>query len=157
LDFHTADDEPAHPDKAPVVDADFDIQAWAESWPKPTLSSKHGALFLRTRVQTRIALLQVALAARAYQIEHKMPPASLQVLVPTYLAAVPSDPFKLDAPLQLKSDAGGLRIYSVGPDGMDDSGQDIQNVDEKGQPTQSKTVTEQSRGDMLAPATLLKP
>jgi hypothetical protein len=145
------------PNDLPVLGADFDAYAWAETMQKVMRPNKYGALFNRTRAQTSIALTQAALAARAYQIEHKTPPASLQVLAPEYLAAVPNDPFELDAPLHLKREADGVQIYSVGPDGLDDGGQDIQNIGEDGKLVQSKTVTQQSRGDMLAPAALLKP
>ena len=157
LDFELDDNEPAPDGKLPIVDANFDAQAWAESLQESARSFKHTTLFLCARVQAKIALLQVALAARAYQIEKKTPPASLQVLVPEYLPSLPDDPFEVGAPLQFKNDGAGLRIYSIGPDGMDDGGQPIQNVGDDGQPTASKNVIMASQGDVLAPPELLKP
>lgn len=146
LDFQLDDDEPEPDDEPPIVDANFDAQAWAESQQTFARSSKHTALFLRTRVQAKIALLQAALAVRAYQIEKKAPPASLQVLVPEYLASLPDDPFEVGA-LQLKSDGAGVRIYSVGPDGLDDGGIAIE----------GKRPELDSSGDIPAPPELLKP
>jgi hypothetical protein len=45
-------------------------------------------------------------------------PATLQELVPTYLPAVPADPFAPDQPLKYAND----HMWSVGPDGKDNGG-----------------------------------
>ena len=63
----------------------------------------------------------VALATEQFRLEHRRWPESLDQLVPSYLSAVPHDPF-LPAPLKLRKFSDGLFIYSVGYDGHDDGG-----------------------------------
>ena len=62
------------------------------------------------------------LAFRLYVIDHGQYPASLDALVPTYLAALPVDPFAADGrPFGYFIAADGKRpiLYSVGTDGID--------------------------------------
>jgi hypothetical protein len=49
-------------------------------------------------------------------------PEALTELVPTYLAAVPADPFDLE-PLRYRRPDDGVVIYSVGPDSLDSGGE----------------------------------
>ena len=73
------------------------------------------------RDQAYLRLLAATLALRAYRLDHPdapTPPA-LDALVPAYLNAVPADPFGW-GPLKFRANAG--RVYSVGPDGLDDDG-----------------------------------
>ncbi len=67
-------------------------------------------------------LLTTTLALRAYFLEHHRYPSSLQELVPTYLPALPGDPFALSGPVHYRSDGRSYLLYSVGPDGKDDGG-----------------------------------
>ena len=67
----------------------------------------------------------VALAIRLYRADHgDQWPATLEELVPRYIAAVPVDPFSpTAATLRYKRDAaGGPILYSVSEDGVDNSG-----------------------------------
>lgn len=66
-------------------------------------------------------LLIVELALHAYALEHGSPPQQLNELVPGYLPSLPVDPYDA-APLRylLKDDVPV--VYSIGPDGDDDSG-----------------------------------
>lgn len=91
-------------------------------------------------IEARLRVALTALAAQAYWVERGNPPTSLEVLVPDYLPEMPRDPFA-DAPLRLNytppvsrahpaaprepAGDGVLMIYSVGPDGDDDGGEDI--------------------------------
>lgn len=59
------------------------------------------------------------LALRRFELQHGRLPATLDELVPTYLAAPPIDPFS-DAPLRW--DASRKILYSVGPNLTDDGG-----------------------------------
>lgn len=64
----------------------------------------------------------VVIAIRCYQLDHDGAlPISLDALVPRYLGEVPIDPFS-DAPLIFKHTPDGYTLYSVGPDGVDNSG-----------------------------------
>jgi hypothetical protein len=65
--------------------------------------------------------MTVALAAEHYRQTHKHWPDSLNQLCPQFLSAVPLDPFD-GAPLRYRRVEDGVVIYSVGNDGIDDSG-----------------------------------
>ena len=70
------------------------------------------------------ALLRTAatgLGAERFRLEEGRWPDSLEELVPTYIVAVPRDPF-VPAPIKLRKLPDGLFIYSVGYDGRDDGG-----------------------------------
>lgn len=62
-----------------------------------------------------------ALAAERYRQAKKVWPETLAQLCPTYLAAVPLDPFD-GKPLRYRRLEEGLIIYSVGIDGIDNGG-----------------------------------
>ena len=87
---------------------------------KPTLYK------LSVREMSAIAYGRAATAALAverYRLEHGQLPASLGVMVPDYLEAVPLDPFDGE-PLRYKVLADGYVVYSVGKDLVDDGGED---------------------------------
>ena len=68
----------------------------------------------------------LAIAAASYRSGEGKFPARAEDLVPKYLLQVPLDPFT-GQPLKLKPTADGVVVYSVGPDGADDSGQPLNN------------------------------
>jgi len=72
----------------------------------------------------RVRTLLTALAGHSYRLNEGSLPARLDLLVPDYLDALPRDPFA-DAPLRSVTKQGHLVIYSVGPDGADDGGEDV--------------------------------
>jgi hypothetical protein len=76
-------------------------------------------IFHRNKAELRSAV--AALAAERYRLAEGHWPESLDVLVPLYLAGVPTDPFD-GQPLRLKQLPEGLVIYSVGVDRTDDGG-----------------------------------
>jgi hypothetical protein len=64
---------------------------------------------------------RVALAVEVFRRTAGHPPATLNELVPTFLAQIPADPFT-GSPLKYVSDAAGYRVYSVSINGKDDGG-----------------------------------
>ena len=70
-------------------------------------------------------LAAIDLAMRLYQADHAGNlPAALNDLVPGYLPSLPSDPFdRSGRPIRLKLNSPA-RIYSIGPDGKDNGGDD---------------------------------
>lgn len=74
---------------------------------------------------TNLALCRTSIAALAIERFRRanagQAPASLDELVPTYLAAVPMDPFD-GKPLKYKLDADSYVVYSVDRDRADDGG-----------------------------------
>ena len=75
-------------------------------------------------------LARTAVAIERFRLAHGRPPGTLGELVPELLRAVPNDPFD-GAPLRWVSTADGYRVYSVGPDGIDQGG----DVEESGTPS----------------------
>ena len=100
------------------------------------------AVFKDVQNRTQNALLETALAVKAYQLEHGQYPTSLTALVPGFLKAIPDDPFALSGPLKYARKGKGYVLYSVGPDGKDNGGMPIS-------PT-GEGVTAQSTGDIVA-------
>ncbi len=74
----------------------------------------------RSHAQLRCAI--VAVAAERYRRQHGRWPESVEVLVAAgLLKEVPADPYD-GAPLRFRRLDDGLVIYTLGPDGRDDSG-----------------------------------
>ena len=104
---------------------------------------------------TQNALLSVALALRAYKIDHGAYPPTLAALAPGYLQAVPADPFALSGPLLYKPLGTRYVLYSVGPDGKDDGGKAIFDRTIPAPTTaegrdRRRLVQENSQGDIVA-------
>jgi hypothetical protein len=106
-----------------------------------------------TDSRTQNALFCVALALRAYRLEHGVYPATLEELVPAYLPDIPADPFALSGPLHYQRTKSSDILYSVGPDGKDDSGRPILHTATSvgSQAERSRhIVLETSKGDIVA-------
>jgi hypothetical protein len=114
-----------------------------ESFFKMNKSSINSTQFIVAKSQAQNGLLTVALALRAYKLEHGSYPTSLPQLVPNYLGQVPTDPFSLKKPLLYKLKDDTFVIYSIGPDGVDDSGSPVDDG-------KSKNVQAESKGDIVA-------
>jgi hypothetical protein len=83
-----------------------------------------GTAKLMLSVPRKLAWLRsaiAALAAERYRRAHGDWPGSLEALAPTYLPAVPADPWD-GRPLRYKRLPDGVVIYSVGTDGADNGG-----------------------------------
>ncbi len=81
--------------------------------------SKMGEAFRREHAYLRCMI--VALAAERYRREKKVWPDNIDQLCPQFLAAVPLDPYD-GKPLRYRRVKGGVVIYSVGHDVVDDGG-----------------------------------
>ncbi len=81
--------------------------------------------------KTRVAegdLATLKAAARLYILDTDNPPATLNDLVPDYLPELPDDPFAAaGTSYKRATDATNMYIYSIGPNGTDNthSGDDI--------------------------------
>lgn len=82
----------------------------------------HVAEHLDRELAKRMALKLTLAAQRYYRLNGDWP-GKLEELVPSFLIELPADPFgKAGETLQLKSDADGLIIYSLGINEFDDGG-----------------------------------
>jgi len=80
----------------------------------------------------QVPAIQTLIAIKAYKNDTGNYPASLNDLVPNYLASLPKDPFDGKP---LKYSALKKIIYSVGPDGQDSGGSSGDNLREMPDPT----------------------
>lgn len=85
-------------------------------------------IYGRGRLEARRELVLAAIAAERYRLAHGEYPANWESLTPEFLASVPSDPID-GQPLRLVEEQGGLMLYSIGADGVDDGGQDPREMD----------------------------
>jgi hypothetical protein len=85
--------------------------------------SFHRARLLHYRLLSRRQLAATALAIRLHELDHGHRPVTLDELVPDYLPAVPVDPMSSNGVIQYLPDAEHPRLYSIGPDGIDDGGE----------------------------------
>jgi hypothetical protein len=76
----------------------------------------------QAKSQARHRAAEVLLAATRARLEAGTRPESAESLVPTWLVALPADPFRAEGPLTVKTGPDGWLVYSVGPDGEDDGG-----------------------------------
>ena len=78
--------------------------------------------FTVARGTLMVRFAEVRLALQAYRMNRGSYPASLDSLVPSYLSAVPLDPFTAGNPLRYRKSGFSYLLYSVGPDGVDNGG-----------------------------------
>jgi hypothetical protein len=71
--------------------------------------------------QAQLRCMIAMLAVERYRLEKRRVPATLDELVPRFLAAVSLDPFD-GKPLHYCVTDEGVIVYSVGPDGQDNGG-----------------------------------
>ena len=74
-----------------------------------------------TRSEAYLRLFLCGMAVRCFYLEHGSYPMNLADLTPTYLDAVPLDPFS-GKPVHYRKTSQNFLLYSVGPDGIDDGG-----------------------------------
>ena len=75
----------------------------------------------QARHRTSLHLAILALAGERFRLDHGRWPESPAELIPSYLSAVPYDPYS-NGPMRWKRDGTGLVVYSVGRNGTDDGG-----------------------------------
>lgn len=97
-------------------------------------------------------LLLIALALRAYRLEHGRYPVTLAELAPVYVKKIPADPFALQGVFGYRIAGNTFVLYSVGPDGKDNGGVPI-NDPKWATPASPKgryRVMIESQGDIVA-------
>jgi len=102
--------------------------------------------------ETQNGLLLVMLALRAFRLEHGRYPAALTELAPAYLKKLPDDPFAAQGTFKYILNGNTYTLYSVGPDGKDDSGKAIDDIRQanSGNPNARYFVNPNSIGDVVA-------
>jgi hypothetical protein len=99
--------------------------AWGRVWVGRVLSltsySVSNTLRMRDEMLTRGQLLRLASLIHVYRAEHGGYPATLKDLTPKYLATLPVDLYHGKA-FRYRIEGAGYVLYSVGPDGVDDLG-----------------------------------
>lgn len=71
---------------------------------------------------SRARAIQVSLAIERYRLDTGALPETLDALLPTFLTAIPMDPFTGEPLRYAKRKDGGYTVYGVGSDGNDDGG-----------------------------------
>ncbi len=101
----------------------------------------------RSLVQNRLLMLEFAL--RVYWLEHGAYPKELEDLVPRYLSALPKDPFRPDKTFCYLRMEHWHKLYSVGPDRIDQLGTPIaRKADDR--PDRAVVTKMDSVGDIVA-------
>lgn len=77
---------------------------------------------IEARHMTSNNMLLLRLALRAYITEHGAAPATLAALVPDTLKSIPTDIYNDGKPLFYKPQGKTYKLWSVGPDGIDNGG-----------------------------------
>ena len=86
----------------------------------------------QARADTQCIISMAMLALRAYKLCHQQYPATLQKLVPNYLRKVPIDPFDGMTSLRYRLDGEKYRLWSIGPDGINNNGRPVENKNQTG-------------------------
>ncbi len=95
---------------------------WATSQTVPAL---WGAVDVEDRWSMEWQLTELAFALAAYHADHRTYPAKLADLKPKYMKKIPTDMFNGEADLHYTRRGDGYRLYSVGPNGIDNGGRGI--------------------------------
>lgn len=117
--------------------------------PNKPSKNRFGMNEVRARTSNNMLLLRLAL--RAYIAGHKSAPPTLSALVPAYLKAIPTDVYNDDKPLFYKPNGATYKLWSVGPDGINDGG--IPFTDKQGKNPKhpaSNLMEASGKGDFVA-------
>ncbi len=98
------------------------------------------------RRQTKENLLLLRLALRAYRLTNGAYPAKIAALAPKYLAKMPTDAFGRGEVMRYQKKGDSYRLWSIGPDGIDNRGAPILNKSGR----KPRFYTPESRGDVVA-------
>ena len=80
---------------------------------------------------------ELAFALAAYHADHGAYPAKLADLKPKYVPKIPTDMFNHDADLHYTRKGDGYRLYSVGPNGIDNGGRGYADREKSNDPSAS--------------------
>lgn len=97
------------------------LRSWLSNYSKILVPSLARTSSQIARDTVNRDAFSTAIAVERYRLAHNIYPDGLQTLVPAYLDEIPKDPFDLH-PLRYFPDSEGYRIYSVGPNGVDNGG-----------------------------------
>jgi len=87
------------------------------------LSVDSGCLLSESLMLTRQRTRDIALGLAEYRISRGRYPKELGTLVPEYMSELPKDPFLVDGGFHYRGQAASYLLYSVGPSGKDDGGE----------------------------------
>ena len=107
--------------EAEAVDRDIDQLPGLGGWSRLLVIASARPLTIGIRTSSAANVARVALAVRRYQLHHGRLPEKLEDVAPTFIDAVPIDPFD-GKPLRYKKLDEGFVVYSVGENGVDDGG-----------------------------------
>ena len=110
----------AHDELAPIMDSS--IARWRYPIARYMAPDVLLDVDVCCRAQARQSIARTAIAIERYRRVRGETPKTLDQIVPEFLEKSPVDPFD-GAPLRFKSDAAGYKIYSIGPDGIDQGGE----------------------------------
>ncbi|HEX8835072.1 MAG TPA: hypothetical protein VF719_12765 [Abditibacteriaceae bacterium] len=135
--------------------------------PRDALSRQMAQLFLR-RVQPAgrtnfernhnlNRMLAVAFTLQAYKAENFEYPVAIDALIPKYLDLIPPDSFNKNQRLRYRRTFADYRLYSVGPDGVDNDGEPTFEMRELREATQPNakplrnynSIRDESKGDIV--------
>lgn len=92
------------------------------------LGSGYVVLITDDVANIRVRLTEVALGLGAYRTEHGQYPDQLRALPPMYLPRLPKDPYS-DEDFRYRRQGDGYVLYSVGPNGNDNTGPSVASWD----------------------------
>lgn len=118
-----------------VEDRVESLPLWRYPISRLLLPSLTRAAVIHNRTSAQLRLGSVAVAVERYRLAEGHLPDDLGVLVSDYLPAIPLDPFD-GKPLRYVPDSPGYLLYSIGEDGVDNTGQ---RYDATGEPFQPDT------------------
>lgn len=101
------------------------------------------------RAETSNVLLMTALALRVYRLEKGAYPQKLNALVPSYLQAIPTDPYGAGEALRYQKKGADYKLWSIGTDGKDDGGQPVEDKTKKPNTRNRFLVEPESKGDFV--------
>lgn len=81
--------------------------------------------YLANEARERMTILRLAL--QIYYLKNHEYPSSLDLLIKAkYISSIPEDPFAINEPIKYYVINNSFRLYSIGPDAIDDHGKSIQ-------------------------------
>lgn len=110
-------------------------------------------IFLRNEARNATSnnMLLLRLALRAYIAEHKTAPPTLAALSPGLLKSIPTDIYNDGKPLFYKPNGATYKLWSVGPDGVNDGGVPFTDKQGKNPKHPASNLMEASgKGDFVA-------
>jgi hypothetical protein len=99
----------------------FEDPSFVEALIAGTLSPVRRLVEVDLFCRADLCTTRTALAVERYRLAHNAQPETLQMLVPTYLDSVPTDPFD-GKPIRYRRTEPGYVVYSVWHDGRDNGG-----------------------------------